>query len=255
MKRFLKLPLFLITLSFCMAGCNTMDKPKPIPREARILPQIESSPLQAPDPAAARALFDNALQLPLRQSWANPTEPGFQPGTVLFAAHDGKLVGFAQLDDREIGNTASSFNQRTWETGDIFEIFISLAGEPAYFEFHITPENQLTQLRWPEPGTLQREAEAGTLRHERYFHEEKIMTSRTWVEPDSGRWSLVFSLPLEKLKSSPDTPIHTISLSFCRYDRGADGKGVYSSATDFPFAGFHEIEYWPLYSMPQTHLP
>lgn len=49
-------------------------------------------------------------------------------------------------------NRACRLNERTWELGDVCELFLQLSGQSTYLELHVTPENHRLQLLWPLGG-------------------------------------------------------------------------------------------------------
>ncbi len=234
-------------LTATWSGCSLLGEGNGTPH----LTAARANPAAADTLHEARKAVRGLPALRLRQSWRKEDAADFREGRVHFGWHEGSLVGLVELNDGSIGNRASGFNQRTWELGDAFEIFIRVADETPYYEFHVTPENQRLQMRWPAPGTLQREAEAGTLRHEDYFlPAPPLLHSHTWVQPDAQKWFVAFSLPLSKIAEG-GVPPSRIALSFCRYDADAEGDREFSSTTKLPFAGFHEVQFWPHYRLPQ----
>ena len=77
------------------------------------------------------------LALPLRQAWRDAPGAGFEPGLVrLYATSEGFVV-LAALTDTAIHNAADGFNQKTWETGDVFECVIQ-TGPERYCEIHVS---------------------------------------------------------------------------------------------------------------------
>lgn len=233
---------FLVSALLLLGACQHTDRQEHLPA----LYRLPEDPFRQDSLDYARKAFTLAPSLVLRQSWNTQNEPGFRAGIVYFGVYDGALVGLAELVDDRIGNSATAPNSRTWETGDAFELFISdPAGDP-YYEFHITPENQILQMRWPAQGTLQAHAKAGTLRHEDYFITGMPFETRTWVQKD--RWWALFRLPLVSISEDAAKLPASVSLAFCRYDTyPSDSQVIYSTSSNPPFAGFHEIEYWREY--------
>ncbi|MCX7915927.1 MAG: hypothetical protein N3A53_06450, partial [Verrucomicrobiae bacterium] len=95
-----------------------------------------------------RAL-DGAAQCILQQGWRDQPEPRFRPGTVRVASHCSHLVVAAELVDDDIFNPITKFNEAAFPHGDVFEMFFRPEWQEAYYELHVSPVNQLFQLRIP----------------------------------------------------------------------------------------------------------
>lgn len=242
--------LNLILLLSAFTGCALMEH-QPDSSTVAALKEVEQNPVLSESGEEAITKMASTPSLVFRQSWEALNEPGYQPASVRFGVHQGSLVGVAVLHDSSIGNRATHFNARTWELGDVFEIFITDPSGQPYYEFHVTPENMIMQMRWPAPGTLQREAKADTLDHSRYFLPVQIIESRSWIDHAAGRWIVAFALPLQSIRADGTGLPEALQLSFCRYDvQKDDDSTIYSSTTELPFAGFHEVEFWPRYRIP-----
>ena len=116
-------------------------------------PQLSCCPLpnfDADDWNAVDDAFASRDWCTLQQAWRDAPESGFQPARVRIGWLPDALWVDAHLTDLDILNAATGLNQSTCELGDIFEIFVLPAAQQIYHEFHITPENQQLQLRWPE---------------------------------------------------------------------------------------------------------
>jgi hypothetical protein len=105
----------------------------------------------ASDWDSLRRSFRGKTALPLGQTWLKENEPMFSAGQVRVAVSGMSLAIFATLRDRDVFNPVTHFNVPAFPHGDVFEIFLQPAGQAAYYEFHITPDATLLQLRWPEP--------------------------------------------------------------------------------------------------------
>ncbi len=111
----------------------------PLPRKA------------ARDWDSLRSSFRGRPALDLGQAWLAAPEPLFAAGQVRLALSGMSLAVAAMLRDRDVFNPVEHFNVPAFPHGDVFEIFVQPEGQPAYYEFHITPSAALLQLRWPGP--------------------------------------------------------------------------------------------------------
>jgi hypothetical protein len=198
------------------------------------------------------------LAPPLRQAWSVPSGAGFEPGLVrLYATGEGFVV-LAALKDTAIHNAADGFNQKTWETGDVFECFIQTAPE-RYYEIHVTPEDQNLFLQW-SPKTY-RAFRAGELPFASALIPERAFArSETYIDSRVGYWTVHLLIPyaslgLESPRSGFSDTVessregkpgsHTLTFSFARYDmRPGSVEPVLSATPDFPEANYHLREYW-----------
>jgi hypothetical protein len=119
-----------------------MDSPiaiTPLPRTA------------ARDWNSLRRSFRGRPQLDFGQPWIERAEPLFAAGHVKVALSGMSLAVFATLRDLDVFNPVSHFNVPAFPHGDVLEIFVRPEGQAAYYEFHVTPDGVLMQLRWPQP--------------------------------------------------------------------------------------------------------
>ena len=127
---------------------------------------IECPPLPdfgARDVEVVRAAFAGAEPCALGQAWCAELEPGFAPGQVRAGWRRDSLLVFAELTDHDVHSAATGINQRTWELGDTFEMFLRPDGQEEYFEFHVTPNNYRLQLRFPSSEALRRAQAANAI--------------------------------------------------------------------------------------------
>ena len=103
-----------------------------------------------------RQAFQEAPSCALRQFWLPTPEPDFAPAIVSVGWREELLLVFASLKDADIHTAATGLNQRLWTLGDCFEMFLQPAGSPSYVEFHVAPNNQRLQLRFPDSDALAR---------------------------------------------------------------------------------------------------
>jgi hypothetical protein len=188
-----------------------------IPPESATLPEIQRL-LSASEP------FE------LRQHWLPSPEPGFQPARAR-AAHGGtSLLVLAELQDTDPFTLSDSPNQKTWELGDVFEIFLQPTGSETYFEFHTTPANTRCQFRFAKPGAPLEPLPDGTF------------ASRVWKS--ETHWHALAEIPFSVLGLGPGG---TLRASFSRYDAFRHGRPpILSSTSPHPVPKFHRPAEWLL---------
>jgi hypothetical protein len=90
----------------------------------------------ASDLAAVQRAFRAVKSCPLRQVSQAKASPGFIPAAVRVGWREDRRLVFAESTDRDIFTNATALNQRLWELGDTFEIFLWPDGQTEYCEFH-----------------------------------------------------------------------------------------------------------------------
>ena len=192
------------------------------------------------DLEAVRAAFTDAPPIPLGQAWLEAPEPDFAPGTVRTGWRDDALVVLAELSDADIHTRASRHNDRFWELGDTFEMFLQReTGEP-YIELHVTPDNLRLQLRFTDPPAPQPEADGG--RFEAALIHANVFNSHTWVNHVEREWCVLAEIPAALVAGLPGS---SLRFSFSRYDytRGRD-RPVISSSSPHAEPRFHRQHEW-----------
>lgn len=162
-------------------------------------------------------------------------------GTVQAGWREGWLWAFATLEDHDIYTTADAHNQWMWERGDVLEVFLRRAGETAYREVHVTPNNYRLLLEFPDERVVTRLRSGEETDRTRYCGDPLPIQSRTRVEPTASRWQALIGIPLETV------PGQTWHLSFCRYDAADGKKPVTYSTTPFTVGDFHRQDEWEPY--------
>jgi hypothetical protein len=191
-----------------------------------------------------RRAFAAATPIPMRQAWLRELESTFAPAVVRAGWRDDTLFVFAELTDADIVTSATAHNQRFWELGDTFEIFLRPAEQQAYVEFHVTPNNLRLQLRFPDADWLARapkdEAFAKALINEGAFQ------SCVWLHPDAGQWCVLAEIPAASVCDRVQPLAGTEwRFSFSRYDytRGREAP-VISSTSPHAAPSFHRQQEW-----------
>jgi hypothetical protein len=203
---------------------------------------------QPDDLASVRAAFGNAASIALRQAWCDFPEPGFAPGVVRTGWRDASLLVFAELSDADIFTHAERHNDRFWQMGDTFEMFLQPSPGQPYVELHVTPNNLHLQLRFiAPPGPDDDDPFGSALIH------GDIFTSHTWVNRDAHEWCVFAAIPAsvvsgDAVRSAATAPAWAGSdwrFSFGRYDytHGRD-RPIISSSSPHTEPAFHRPHEW-----------
>jgi hypothetical protein len=196
------------------------------------------------DLTQVRNAFRDSRAIPLGQAWNRIPDPGFAPAEVRVGQDRSNVVVLAQLTDADIFTTAEGLNERLWERGDAFEMFLGPEEKPAYIELQVAPNNQRLQLRYPNRAALDQARETGNLTEA--WIPGAAFQSATWIEKSPSRWSVLAEIPIDLVDDAPGNP-HKMAwrFSFSRYDhtRGAT-RPVLSSSSPHLELDFHRQEDW-----------
>jgi hypothetical protein len=224
-----------------------MDNQKSIATKDMLAPAISCERLPLFDRAnlrSVRAAFTSATACRFRQAWREQEEPGFLPGVVRIGWLENSLVVFAELMDTDIFNAATKLNPRTWELGDVFEMFLRASESRSYAEFHVTPNNHRLQLCYPNDEAAEWARRTGKL--EEFFVSGEAFYSMTWIEPEISRWQVYAEIPAAAVGGTKALLENAKWMfSFGRYDhtRGA-GEPVISSTSPHAKLDFHRQHEW-----------
>jgi hypothetical protein len=209
---------------------------------------LECRLLPAHDPADLTSVvkaFSRAPAVDMHQAWLPQEQAELRPSLVRVGRTADALLVLAELHDEDIHNRAAKLNEMTFLLGDAFEMFLRPERQPAYVEFHVTPDNVKLQLRFPDesaifgPAEKRKPIESYMIRHE-------VFTSRVWVQPAQKRWLVLASIPAAAVYTQP-VPLagEAWRFSFSRYDytRGA-AQPVLSSTSPHVQCGFHRQQEW-----------
>lgn len=191
---------------------------------------------------AVRGAFAAATPMPMRQAWRDAPEPAFAPAVVRTGWQRESLLVFAELIDADVTTRATDHNQRFWELGDTFEMFLRAATDHAYVEFHVAPNNLRLSLRFPDAEWLARtpleQAFTGALQSPALFE------SRTWRV--SGGWCVLAEVPAASVCAHAALLLDTSWVfSFSRYDyTGGVSAPVISSTSPHALPRFHRQHEW-----------
>ncbi len=212
-----------------------------------VAPEIPCEPLPAFDRTNLESVqhaFQSAVPFQFQQAWRDEPETGFSPGVVRMGWRENSLLVFAELTDLDIFNAATKLNQRTWELGDVFEIFLRSSEKEGYVEFHVTPNNQRLQLRYPDGRAAEWVQKTG--RMEEFLVADEVFYSMTWINPQIFKWYVHAEIPMAAVCGSNRAVEATQwRFSFGRYDyTGGLQKPVVSSTSSHVESDFHRQHEW-----------
>jgi hypothetical protein len=193
--------------------------------------------------AVGRA-FHSEKPLWLRQAWLPKPETAFTSGWVRVGWLDNALLVFAELTDVDIFTKATTSNQRLWELGDTFEIFLQPAGKTSYVEFQIAPNNVRLRLRYMDDKQVELVRSSGSV--EPFLISDEVFHSTTWVQPVEAKWFVYASIPMVSVCEKAGTLAgEQWRFSFSRYDyTGGRREPVVSSTSLHARADFHSQKEW-----------
>lgn len=183
----------------------------------------------------------SSLRLPLARPWGDADEPAFRPGEVHLRWNPEALLVDAELVDDCVVTEARKDNDRLWELGDLFEIFVRVEGRTEYTELHIAPGNIRLHLALPGPRGYRT-----PLGPPVPF--EEMLVWPVGFESSTGRtetgWTAQALVPARILGKDAFLPGDRLHVSFCRYDATPGRPPVLSSTTSHPVMDFHRLDEW-----------
>jgi hypothetical protein len=201
-------------------------------------------PFSTHDFEAIYHAFHTHRGMRMRQAWRAKEERAFEPGNVRIGWHDDALLVFAELNDAEILTKANALNQRLWELGDSFEIFLRPVEQSAYLEFQVAPNNHQLQLRYPNPVAVEEARKADDFKP--YLIHGDGFYSATWVRPAESKWFTFAKIPKDLVcEKTGSLKGKEWLFSFSRYDYTSNRrKPVVSSTSPHSKFEFHCQEEW-----------
>ncbi len=179
---------------------------------------------------------------PLGQSWRKGSlAPAFHAGWAQLHWNSSALHVGAVLIGSQQRNRARRLNERTWELGDVCEVFLQTDNDDRYLELHVTPENHRLQLRWPADGLARFRRNEAPLEAFLVDHANWVKSS-TRVGP--GFWAAQLTIPWSCLGVDALVRIPTVSVAVCRYDCGNNAAPVFSSTAPLCEPDFHRRHEW-----------
>jgi len=204
------------------------------------LPEIDLHSWEAIETA-----FQGAASCALKQTWLPAPEPVFRPAQVRTGWRPEALYVLADLEDADIFNPETRFNEPSFMVGDVFEMFLRPQEQDPYFEFHVTPRNQTFQLRIPRENALQ-SLPPGVWLPAEWMVRQPVIESRVCLPAGQEQWRVLAVIPFASVvERGTVEPGACWRFSFSRYDytRGAAGP-VLSSSSPHRKLSFHRQQEW-----------
>jgi len=179
---------------------------------------------------------------PLQQAWLGcRTKPQFQAGWARLRWNPGWFCVETIFLCNRPANRANRLNQRTWELGDVCEVFLQDTVASKYLEIHVTPENQRLQLEFGENDIARVQRGTTAL-------EEFCIKAPDWAESSThhgpGFWATQVILPATRFGSEPLSPTRAFIGTVCRYDCDGGKASVLSATALFAEPNFHHRADW-----------
>lgn len=205
---------------------------------------IKLPPFNVNDFQDTQHAFQTVKPIPMRQTWRAKAEKAFSPGFIRIGWHEDALLVFAELADVDFLTRAKKLNERLWELGDSFEIFLQPVGQSSYVELQVAPNNCQLQLRYPNPVAVEEARQADDFKP--YLIPQEAFYSASWVRPAESRWFVLAKIPKDLVYENHDVlEGRKWRFSFSRYDYTAgQRKPVVSSTSPHTTPEFHSQEEW-----------
>lgn len=221
---------------------SSIQKPVPNKRlffKCHKLPSFAANSLDS-----VKSAFRQAAPISAQQAWRKKPQPNLAPMFIRVGWRDSALLLFAELTDTDIFTHATADNQRLWELGDVFEIFLRPITQESYVELQVAPNNKRLQLRYPNTEAVAQARKLGTADH--FVIHGKAFLSSTWVCADNQKWFVYAKIPVKTVceKARLLSGVEWL-FSFSRYDYTRNGIApVISSASLHTKADFHRQTEW-----------
>lgn len=178
-----------------------------------------------------------------QQAWRDEPETDFMPGRVRMGWAPEGFVVWAEMKDRDIFNPVRVLNEPAYTKGDVFEIFLRPQTSDAYYEFHITPYNQLFQYAIPSAAEFRNRRGKGICQE--WLLSAPVLESHTKIDPVAGIWQVAAKLSVTDLGLLPLKRNDHWKFSFCRYDYSKNrAQPVLSSTSPLNKIDFHDQSCW-----------
>lgn len=191
---------------------------------------------QSPDRTAV-----DGCKFQFSQPWRDTPAPEFCPGEVRLAYNEKFFIVEADLVDDAVLTTATADNQRMWELGDTFEVFLKIEECSNYIELHVTPNNQRLHLAFPNV-SRRLTPDSPPLPLEKMFVEPPAFHSN--VKKTDAGWRVSVEIPAGTVGLPTLEAGMQFRVSFGRYDAYPVGDPVISTTSAHSVINFHRPDEW-----------
>ena len=201
------------------------------------VPRLRHAPLAVQEAPIELTKHEPVL---LRHHWP---ETARRPPAEVRVGHTGNaLYVYARLLDDCVVCHATGPNQKMWQLGDTFEMFLKSDENPAYFELHVTPRNDRLCLGFGGEDQFRSDVNEETF--ESFLLSDSVFASEAVEEP--GSWAVLARIPAELIEGEGGSlEGRRWRFSFCRYDYDVvPGEPVCSSTTNHAEFDFHRTAEW-----------
>ncbi|MEO6053180.1 MAG: hypothetical protein ABIP97_04135 [Chthoniobacterales bacterium] len=251
-----------------------VTEPTPTPTPFPTPLTISCKPLPKFDPSEQKSVakaFKNAEPSPFQQTWLPEKDKGFEPGNVRLGWKPDALWIYAVMDDADVSNPTTKMNEMqdlattdakhyrivTTLLGDAFEMIVRQQEPAPYYEFHVTPQNQILQLKWldwKDYGSTDWRPGAKNTFLSHLVEGAKLFTSNVWINRERKQWSVLISVPAELITGKKTISAGDMWLfTSARYDAlSKDDPNPITSSTTLHFRSrnprrflsFHRADEW-----------
>ena len=202
------------------------------------------------DWSAVTAAFAASDVCAMHQAWLPAPLAGFRPASVRVGHDADALWVYAHLQDDDPFNPETKFNAPAFTRGDAFEMFLRPEAQAAYFELHVTPENQIFQLRIPSAEVFAM-PKLNPKATDQWLIPTPVFDHWTRVDRAAGWWEVLARVPFGSIVESGSAPAgRHWHFSFCRYDYTREIQSpVLSSTSPHSVCNFHRQTEWGMLTM------
>lgn len=189
----------------------------------------------------------------LNQQWLSEPKGELLPTYLGLWWTESALIVQALLVDSEVVTAATADEQRLWELGDTFEIFLGDPNSKAYSEFHVSPNGYKLALQFSGPEDVATTRNTGDLSRftvsSEIFHAQAGSANSFpgWkIECGEGGWYAFASIPAQAVTGREKIqPGEVWDGHFARYDYSSSGaEPVLSSTAPLRALDFHRRHEW-----------
>lgn len=188
--------------------------------------------------------------LPLHQAWLSTPTPELRPATALLYPRNDGLHVVVTMEDKDIFNNATGPNQKTWQLGDVVEIFIGVSGQEKYWELHVTPDNHILQLEWTQADLAAYRSKEVPLA-DYLVNDLEFFRSNVSLNREKQLWQVHAFIPWSSVGLPTGASAYTLDFAVCRYDLSRDANGqfaekdtTYASTANLSALNYHLRHNW-----------